>query len=183
MVMDAHFAHPDESMLKELFGVNSTAIMAAYTAESRHKAPEDAWLEVLTDYQFKIAAVRLAEEYARRGVPVWMYRFDWSAGPLGAFHSLELPFVWQNLGNAELLKVFQVSFSAKDQLLARRMHAAWIAFLRTGNPNVPALPSWPRYTNAQRATMLFDTACHVAQMLPVQEAPGFQVWGFSEDER
>ena len=36
------------------------------------------------------------------------------------------------------------------------MHDAWIAFARSGRPEAPGLPDWPRYTPERRATMLFD---------------------------
>ena len=39
--------------------------------------------------------------------------------------------------------------------LADMMHAAWVAFARTGNPG------WPRYDLTRRATMRFDTASEV----------------------
>ena len=40
--------------------------------------------------------------------------------------------------------------------LADRVSDAWIAFARTGNPNVAKLPKWPAYDVESRATMLFD---------------------------
>jgi para-nitrobenzyl esterase len=36
------------------------------------------------------------------------------------------------------------------------MSSAWIAFARTEDPTVEALPSWPKYTLQKRATLLFD---------------------------
>jgi para-nitrobenzyl esterase len=41
------------------------------------------------------------------------------------------------------------------------MNAAWIAFARTGNPQVTDLPEWPAYNTAARPTMLFDNTCKV----------------------
>jgi para-nitrobenzyl esterase len=46
--------------------------------------------------------------------------------------------------------------------LSAKMSSAWIAFARTGNPNVPGLPTWPAYEEAQRRTMLFNDSCEVA---------------------
>jgi para-nitrobenzyl esterase len=42
------------------------------------------------------------------------------------------------------------------QKLADQMSAAWIAFARSGNPNHPAIPPWPAFVPAERATMVFD---------------------------
>jgi len=41
--------------------------------------------------------------------------------------------------------------------------ASWVAFARTGNPNVPGLPTWPAYGTATRDTMLFNNESRVAQ--------------------
>jgi para-nitrobenzyl esterase len=45
--------------------------------------------------------------------------------------------------------------------LALRMHDAWIAFARTGDPDHGGLPHWPRYDAERRATMVFDETCAV----------------------
>ena len=94
---------------------------------------------------------------------MWMYRFDWATpafgGIFGASHALEIPFVWDNLDTPGLGMLLQ-DFPGRQQL-ANRMHHAWIAFARTGNPNAPDLPPWPRYDTLRRATMLFDEVCRV----------------------
>ena len=36
------------------------------------------------------------------------------------------------------------------------MSPAWIAFARTGSPNAPGLPSWPRYDTRSRSTMIYN---------------------------
>jgi para-nitrobenzyl esterase len=104
-------------------------------------------------------ALRLAEIQVRQGAPVWMYRFDWASpvegGLFGAAHDVEIPFVFANLDTA--LAVELTGDSPERQPLADRMHAAWIAFARTGDPNTPDPPTWPRYDLNQRATMLFNT--------------------------
>jgi para-nitrobenzyl esterase len=43
--------------------------------------------------------------------------------------------------------------------LSEQMMDAWAAFARHGDPNVPALPDWPRYDSTRRATLLFDLPC------------------------
>lgn len=36
------------------------------------------------------------------------------------------------------------------------MSDAWIAFARTGNPDVPKLPDWPVYNTTDRPTLVFN---------------------------
>ena len=37
----------------------------------------------------------------------------------------------------------------------------WIAFIKTGNPNVKGIPAWPAYTEENGATMVLDDNCVV----------------------
>ncbi|MBV9228843.1 MAG: carboxylesterase/lipase family protein [Chloroflexi bacterium] len=184
IAMDRRLASPDETMLKGIFGTNTQALLNAFRTESQHKVPRQAWAEVLTNYQYRIPAIRVAEEQALQGADVWMYRFDWAKTRWGAFHALELSFTWPTCDsiNALVQTALLAPLTATDQLLAECMQAAWIAFMRTGNPNVPVLPSWPQYTKTERATMLFDDACQVVYIPPIQEEPGFQAKGFSWEE-
>jgi para-nitrobenzyl esterase len=41
------------------------------------------------------------------------------------------------------------------------MDHAWIEFLRGEDPASRGLPAWPAYDSDTRATMAFDTKCHV----------------------
>jgi len=52
--------------------------------------------------------------------------------------------------------------------LADRLSDAWIAFARTGNPNVANLPAWPAFDLANRPTMIFANASRVAND-PIRE--------------
>ena len=47
------------------------------------------------------------------------------------------------------------------QALGEAMQDAWIAFARTGNPEHPALPSWPQWTPERNAVMVFDDQSRV----------------------
>jgi para-nitrobenzyl esterase len=147
-----------------LVGEQAFTRMAAGYTRSRPDATPAALLEaVMTDQVFRMPAIRLAEAQISCDTPAWMYRFDWPTpvfgGVLGATHALELPFVWDVLDRrgVEVL----TGDGPGRQELADRMHAAWLAFARTGQPTTTLLPDWPAYDTTRRATMLFDETCHV----------------------
>jgi para-nitrobenzyl esterase len=133
---------------------------------------QDLLLVILTDYVARIPAIRLAEQQARQGRNVWMYRFDWPSPLLkfGACHALELPFVWNKLEAASMDVLLGEN---PPHELARAMHAAWIAFARSGDPGVPELPPWPAYDLERRATMIFHEVC---QVIDDPQADERRVW-------
>ncbi|MGH8526062.1 MAG: carboxylesterase family protein, partial [Gammaproteobacteria bacterium] len=95
--------------------------------------------------------LRLADAHATSPAATYMYEFAWRSpqfnGRLGACHGIEIPFVFDMLGNwgDPLLG------TDPPQQLADTMHAAWVAFGTTGDCG------WPRYDLGRRTTMRFDT--------------------------
>ncbi len=162
-VMDPRQASVNESLLKRLFGANAEQALDTYRAALPEELSVNAWIDLTTDRTFRVPAIRLAEGQSRRGERVWMYRFDWLSsafgGRLGACHALEIPFVWNNLDQPGVAGL--TGNSPTRQSLADRMHAAWIAFAHTGNPNTSSIPDWPAYDTERRATMIFDETCRV----------------------
>jgi para-nitrobenzyl esterase len=111
---------------------------------------------------FTWPAIELAEQQVLAGAPVWMFRFDWRGngmnGLLGACHALEIPFVFNKL---DAPRARTLRGNRTDGNLANRMHRAWIAFARNGDPNTPEIPAWPKYTLEERHTMIFNTETKV----------------------
>lgn len=119
---------------------------------------------LLTDMVFWLPALQVAERQLPHA-PIWMYRFDWSVPsgqPVpGAFHALELAFVWDAL-DLPAAQIF-LSNAPAPQPLAEAMHRAWLAFAHHHAPNGPGLLSWPRYELPARATLIFNTESHVEE--------------------
>ncbi len=111
---------------------------------------------IATDWFFRLPALRLAEARVAHGEAAYVYEFAWRSpqfeGRLGACHALELAFVFDNLHQATNRGLVG---PAGPQSIADTMHAAWVAFARTGNPG------WPRYDPVQRPTMRFDLTSEV----------------------
>jgi para-nitrobenzyl esterase len=144
-------------------GESTDGLLAAYRATMPQASPRDRLIAALTGSNFWIRTVLLAERYAvRRRTPVYMYSLDWQSpahdGRVKAHHAMDLPFVFDNVDVADA-----TAGAAGVHELAARISATWIAFARNGSPNNPAIPAWPAYTTADRATMILDTDCRVAR--------------------
>ena len=100
----------------------------------------------------------LSEGYSQ-SAPVYAYQFDWVSPrqeEFGAFHAMELPFVFNNRGG-----IWSLLVGDMPESLALQVQDAWIAFARSGNPNHPGMPEWPAYSSEQRQTMVFNTNSQV----------------------
>ena len=102
---------------------------------------------------------RKAVQAAQGNAPVYLYYFTWRSpvrdGKLKAFHTLEIPFVFENVDIGK-----PMTGSGQDRYaLADKMSRAWVAFARTGNPNHKGLPNWLAFTTDQRTTMIFNNEC------------------------
>ena len=111
-------------------------------------------VDLMTDTVFLVPSLRLADAQAATGAPVWTYLFTWPTpvfgGLLGATHALELPFVWDLIDEPAWR-----AFVGEDppRALVTAMQDAWLAFARTGDPNVAGAVPWPRYDLATRPTL------------------------------
>lgn len=91
--------------------------------------------------------------------PVYKYYFQWYSpvreGKLRSYHTLDIPFVFENVDVAQSMD----GTGPERYPLADKMSGAWAAFARTGNPNHKGIPKWEPFTEAQRATMIFNNEC------------------------
>jgi len=144
--------HIDEDRARGLAkrqGLDPDTAMAAYRETDPAATAGDVYTALISDFFFRIPAIRLAEARLRNGGDVRMYEFGWRSpmfgGRLGACHALELGFVFDNLKDAG-----PMLGDHPPQHLADEMHRAWVDFARGGDPG------WSGYDASRRPVMRFD---------------------------
>jgi para-nitrobenzyl esterase len=122
-------------------------------------SPSSVWYAIESDRQFRYPATQLAEAQAASGARVFAYLFTWPSplggGVLGAFHGLEVPFVFGTRRHHGLRRFVGGGNDAKQ--LSHRMSDAWIGFAHSGEPSCPALGRWPAYVPPERRTLVLGT--------------------------
>jgi para-nitrobenzyl esterase len=145
-------------------------LIAVYKKGRPNKSNVEIYQIIASDATFSGNVHTEADRKVAQGkAPVYKYYFTWQSpvreGKLRSYHTLEIPFVLENVDEAKTM-----TGSGQDRYaLSDKMSAAWAAFARTGNPNVKGLPHWPAFTADQRATMIFNDECKLVND-PYKEA-------------
>lgn len=120
-----------------------------YRAGRPSEKPGEVLGALATDKLLRIPLNRLADSRLASGAPggTYLYEFGWRSPVLGlgACHALELGFVFDTL---DLPETRALTGPDAPRDLAAAMHAAWVAFARTGEPG------WRRWDPA-RPVMTF----------------------------
>ena len=134
-------------------------VIARYRTWYPRYSPADVFFAATTASRSWRGQVIEAERRAVQPVSsshTWVFQFDWrtpvDGGRWGAHHGLDVPFIFDNAAITPNL----VGTGDEQLALADLMSRAWIAFARTGDPNVKGLPAWPHFDLGKRSTMVFD---------------------------
>src|SRR5690606_18929337 len=133
-----------------------SVVIAEYRRLYPNYTPSEIFFAATTAGRSWRGAVEELEVRARQGAPTWAYQLDWydrsgDAANLRAFHTLDIPLVFDNIGQPGA----RTGTSAQAQQVAAQMSGALLAFARSGNPNHAGLPAWDGYGLERRQTMLF----------------------------
>jgi para-nitrobenzyl esterase len=137
-------------------------LVAAYKKGRPGASNTDLFLALASDATFRAGVVTEADRKAAQGKAlVYQYYVTWRSpvrdGKLRSFHTIEIPFVFDNVDACK-----SMLGSGEDRYaLAEKFSGAWVAFARTGNPNHKTLPNWPAFDNTKRAVMVFNDECKV----------------------
>jgi para-nitrobenzyl esterase len=158
----------DEAELKQRvgarLGTNPERVIETYRRAHPEATPWDLHILIATDHPRGTYSRELAKRKANQGAAsAFLYRFDWETpeggGHMRSPHTIEIPFVFNNIAlGGPLISKRQDAYA-----LAEKVSASWVAFARTGNPNIPQLPKWPAYSAGSRDTMLFNNDNRVVQ--------------------
>ncbi|MEV4422751.1 carboxylesterase family protein [Patulibacter sp. NPDC049589] len=112
--------------------------------------PGDGLEALISDWFFRVPAIRAAEARWGGPAPTHVYEFRWRSpvldGELGAAHAVEIAFAFDT---TRVESGWGMIGPDAPQELADEMHAAWVAFVADGDPG------WPAYDPARRAVRIF----------------------------
>lgn len=113
------------------------------------------------DFTFWFPSVKVGERHSRHA-PVYFYRFD--AAPrmprllgLDATHGLELFALFEKFDTPTGAGLTLLGGRRLYRDVGRRMQRHWVSFAASGAPE----PTWPRYDEAVRRTLVFDRSDRV----------------------
>jgi para-nitrobenzyl esterase len=134
---------------------DAAAILKFYPATSDAEAAASQ-ARISRDKIFGVQNYAWANSQGGKGKPVYVYRFARKVpatgeyAKYGAFHTGEVPYVFDNLKYSRRPSV------QTDHALAKTMSKYWANFIASGNPNAKGLAKWPLYTPATKQVMVFN---------------------------
>jgi para-nitrobenzyl esterase len=142
-------ARDDDARAREL--------VALYRRTHPRITNTDVWLIMNADNTRRANVHTLGElKFAQGRAPTYAYYFAWRSpvhkGQMKAYHTLDIPFVFNNVDVAASM----TGSGQERYALEHKMSAAWAAFARAGNPNHADIPNWPAFNPTERATMIWN---------------------------
>ena len=133
-------------------------VFARYRAVYPTMSEEQLRIRALTAEEYWVPSVRVVDALVKGGGTAWMYRLDFApaSGRMQgeAYHSEDVGLVWDKPNE-------EISNAVAETALAKKMHAAWVTFIKGGTPGAEGLPLWPQYSIETRETMVFDAVSRV----------------------
>ncbi|MET0196539.1 MULTISPECIES: carboxylesterase/lipase family protein [Nocardiaceae] len=158
-VLDALPTNP--SRIDTLFALTDPAAKDVVLEAYPDYPQESAAIDVGGDFTFWKPSIEVAETHSRRA-PTYSYRFDFAPRVmkwlgLDATHGFEL-FAVFGINETSFGKLMTVPGGRRAfQEVTEHVQSQWLEFARTGSP----LPSWPKYDESTRETLIFDTRTRV----------------------
>ena len=112
------------------------------------------------DTRFRNSALQQATIKSRQnGGKVYFYEFTWKPenNVLGASHGMELPFMFNNVAVQREMTGSSESAYKLQEIISNY----WLAFIKTGDPNVKGQPVWEVFDEETGPCMILDNKCEI----------------------
>jgi para-nitrobenzyl esterase len=141
------------ALVDGMFAGKGAEIVAQYPSAS-FPSPQDAATEAIGDGLFVCPTRRAARGFAKGGAPTYRYEFNHPVDTvifqgLGAFHSSEVPFIFQNA-------YLGFTLGAPEKALSKTMIGYWFGLAKGGDPNGGTALAWPKYDATAEQDMVLD---------------------------
>ena len=131
-----------------------------YRSAFPEASDEELYVQVQTDWLFRMPTLQLAEAQTTGGGRAYLYELAWpvpgAGGQLGACHGLDLPLLFGTFDASLGPLLYGPQPSAAAYAAADLLRRTWTTFATTGDPG------WPAYDPEHRLTQVFDSVTTVA---------------------
>ena len=166
-------------LVRATYPTAADQILALYPAAD-YWSPTVAWGTVQSDQ--RACTVQTLRSRLAADTATWTYEFAeqegpaftsiWRLGvdyPFGATHVNDLGYLWDYLGTS-------LPFDSDQQELSQTMITMWGDFVRSGNPNGPTTPDWPRYDQSAEIMRLVAPGSAAVPSAAVSADHGCSAW-------
>jgi para-nitrobenzyl esterase len=134
-------------------------VIARYREIYPNETPEQIVTAAATAFRAWPGQRHEADERAANPVSqkhTWVYQMNFQGANGRASHTLDIPFMFDNIEIAKAQVGTEPEHLAEANALAAIMSGMLIHYGATGNPNYAGLPHWPAYDLKKRSTMMWE---------------------------
>ena len=158
-----------EQQVRGGYGAKADTLLAAYP-HATDAAAAKAGKDIFRDSIFGWPTWTWARLQSQRGKnTAYVYYFDHRtpASPEGSNHGSEIAYVFRNLGGAGGPP------RAEDIAVSDLLSNYWVNFAKSGDPNGPALPAWPAFSESAQQVMFIDSKAEARPVPNIEQLKAF----------
>jgi len=149
--------------MEDLFGYfgDNTTHVGRVLQKFNAKGNMDMVIAIISRYFYGFPCIDMFDAFAKanKGNKMYMYRFDWDAGGMGAGHTM-----CSGVATGAMANYPGITQLPSYDKIYRQTSSMWNAFIKTQDPNVPELPEWPMYDKDTRIAMFLDEYSHTGEI-------------------